>query len=122
QIEALLGRDWIGAPHSRDPLILCGDFNAVPRSRVYARMSAHLRDAQTVPPQGRPAPTFPSRLPLLRLDHIFVSRSVDVTRATTVRTAEARLASDHLPVVVDFVVTPATKRHAAHAALAGAHA
>ena len=110
QIEALLGREWIEHPTCREPLMLCGDFNAVPRSRVYARMAACLRDAQVAAPNARPLATFPSRLPFLRLDHVFVSRSIDVTRAQTLRTPEARLASDHLPVVVDFVVAPTTAR------------
>jgi endonuclease/exonuclease/phosphatase family metal-dependent hydrolase len=112
QVEALFGRDWIGAPTCRDPIILTGDFNAVPRSRVYGRIAARLRDAQKLGPARKPKATFPSRLPLLRLDHVFLSRSFEVTRAETLRTQEARIASDHLPLFVDFIVKPASARPA----------
>jgi endonuclease/exonuclease/phosphatase family metal-dependent hydrolase len=104
QVEALFGRDWMGAPHCHEPVLLTGDFNALPRSRVYARIAARLRDAQTLGPARRSKATFPSRLPVLRLDHVFVSRSIEITRAETLRTQEARIASDHLPLFVDFVV------------------
>jgi len=111
QVEALFGRDWIGSPHCREPVILIGDFNAIPRSRVYGRITAHLRDAQVIGATRRPKATFPSRLPFLRLDHVFVSRTIEVMRAETVRTQEARIASDHLPLFVDFTVKPAVSRH-----------
>jgi endonuclease/exonuclease/phosphatase family metal-dependent hydrolase len=110
QVEALFGRDWIGAPNCHEPVILTGDFNAIPRSRVYARITARLRDAQKLGPARKPKATFPSMLPILRLDHVFLSKTFDVTRAETVRTPETRVASDHLPLFVDFVVKPAVVR------------
>jgi hypothetical protein len=39
---------------------------------------------------------------MLRIDHVFVSRSVRVTGVHVPRHAAARIASDHLPLVVDF--------------------
>ncbi|MCA6106780.1 endonuclease/exonuclease/phosphatase family protein [Bradyrhizobium cenepequi] len=45
--------------------------------------------------------TFPSRLPILRLDRIYVDRGGDILKSWTDR--EARLYSDHLPVVADIV-------------------
>jgi endonuclease/exonuclease/phosphatase family metal-dependent hydrolase len=104
QIDALLGPDWLGHPTCREPVIVAGDFNAVPRSRVYQRIVAHLRDAQTWLGTSCQRPTYPSRAPLLRLDHIFVSRSIEVLRAEVIRTPLARIASDHLPLLVDFRV------------------
>ncbi len=112
QVEALFGREWIGSPNCREPVILTGDFNAIPRSRVYARLTSRLRDAQKLGPARRPKATFPSMLPMLRLDHVFLSRSFEVTRAETLRTPETRIASDHLPLFVDFVVKPALLRPA----------
>ncbi|MDB5570193.1 MAG: endonuclease [Hyphomicrobiales bacterium] len=114
QVDALLGRDWIGSPSCREPVIIAGDFNAVPRSRVYARLASSLKDAQCIAGRRKPQATFPSRLPLLRLDHVFVSKSIEVQRAETVRTQEARIASDHLALFVDFTVKPLSAR-AAHA-------
>jgi endonuclease/exonuclease/phosphatase family metal-dependent hydrolase len=108
QIETLLGPDWLGHPDCRDPVVLAGDFNAAPRTRVYRRLSARLADAQRAPCVRRARATFPTRFPTLRIDHVFVSRSIEVLAAATVRTPLARLASDHLPVVVDLrIAVPA---------------
>jgi endonuclease/exonuclease/phosphatase family metal-dependent hydrolase len=104
QIDRLLGPDWFCHPGCREPVIVTGDFNAIPRSRVYRRLTAHLQDAQTALGRSRQKPTYPSRAPFLRLDHVFVSHSIEVLRAETVRTPVARIASDHLPVLVDFQV------------------
>jgi endonuclease/exonuclease/phosphatase family metal-dependent hydrolase len=111
QIDQLLGPDWLGHPACREPVIVAGDFNAIPRSRVYQRLAAHLRDAQTWLGTSRQRPTYPSRAPLLRLDHIFVSRSIEVLKTETIRTPLARIASDHLPLLVDFRVIT-RERHA----------
>jgi endonuclease/exonuclease/phosphatase family metal-dependent hydrolase len=105
QIEALLGPDWLGHPKCSDPVILLGDFNAVPQSRAYRRIAARMRDAQTAPQILRAQATFPSRMPMLRIDHVFVSAGVEVTRAEPIRTPLARAASDHLPLLVEFRLT-----------------
>lgn len=107
QVDALLGPEWLGHPDCRDPVILMGDMNAPTRSRAYRRLTANLHDAQRVPGRRSSAPnraTFPSRYPSLRLDHILVSRSVQVLDARTVRTPLASFASDHLPVVAELMV------------------
>ena len=109
QVDALLGHDWLGHPACREPAILLGDFNAPPRSRAYQRLTAHLRDAQVASRLHRPKPTFPARLPMLRIDHVFVSRMIDVARVEIIRTPLARVASDHLPILVEFHVS--TKEH-----------
>jgi endonuclease/exonuclease/phosphatase family metal-dependent hydrolase len=106
QIAALLGPDWLGHMDFREPRILLGDFNAVPRSAAYKAIARNLSDAQMlVQPRRRPQPTFPAPLPTLRLDHVFVSAtSVQVTGVDVPRGMPARVASDHLPLVVDFEV------------------
>jgi endonuclease/exonuclease/phosphatase family metal-dependent hydrolase len=106
QIEELLGPEWLGHPACRDPVVLLGDFNARPRSRSYRKLTARLQDAQSLY-GGRGRRTFPSRLPALRIDHAFVGLAIKVTRVDTVRTRLARVASDHLPLVVDFELDPA---------------
>jgi endonuclease/exonuclease/phosphatase family metal-dependent hydrolase len=109
QVDALLGPEWLAHASCREPVVLLGDFNASPRSRAYQRMIAHLQDAQTVSRLHRPRPTFPTRLPLLRIDHVFVSRTIEVVRAEVVRTPLARIASDHLPLLVELQVAPGRK-------------
>jgi endonuclease/exonuclease/phosphatase family metal-dependent hydrolase len=107
QVAALLGPQWLGGADHRDPKILLGDFNAVPRSAAYKAITRELGDAQLVQePRRRPKRTFPARLPTLRLDHVFVSRtSVQVTGIDVPRSALSHVASDHLPLVVDFEVS-----------------
>ena len=101
QAKTLLGQNWLGHPDCRDPVILLGDFNARRRSVVYRRFTARLRDAQLVL-HKRARRTFPARMPMLRIDHIFCSRSVDVLGVEVPRSQLVRTASDHLPLVMDF--------------------
>jgi endonuclease/exonuclease/phosphatase family metal-dependent hydrolase len=104
QVEALLGGGWLGHPECRGrPAVLLGDLNAVPRSRAYARLAGRLRDAQrTLPGRHRPLPTFPARWPMLRIDHAFLGEGVEALRAEVPRGTPERIASDHLPLVVDL--------------------
>jgi endonuclease/exonuclease/phosphatase family metal-dependent hydrolase len=102
QVDALLGPDWLSHTDCRDPVILAGDFNSVPQGRTYRLLAAKLGATHRVIPVERGFPTFPSRLPLLGIDHVFASQSVEILAADVVRTPLARLASDHLPLVVDF--------------------
>ena len=101
QARTLLGQNWLGHPDGRDPVIVLGDFNARRRSVVYRRFTARLRDAQLVL-HKRARRTFPARMPLLCIDHIFCSRSVDVLGVEVPRSQLVRTASDHLPLVMDF--------------------
>jgi endonuclease/exonuclease/phosphatase family metal-dependent hydrolase len=107
QVEELLGPRWLGDPRCRDPIILLGDFNAPPRTRAYRRLARELRDAQLAAGHQRPRATFPAYLPVLPLDHVFVSPSVEVLGAEVVRTELTRVASDHLPLSVDIRLRPA---------------
>src|SRR5206468_2000141 len=48
--------------------------------------------------------TYPSRLPVVALDKVFVHGAVKAARSTPSRLALARVASDHLPLVVELEV------------------
>lgn len=104
QAEALLGPAFLGDPACRDPVVLLGDFNALPGSGVHRRLAARLPDAQGARAWLRP--TFPARLPLLRIDHVFVSRGIAVRGVRTLSGRLARIASDHLPLVADLDLAP----------------
>lgn len=106
QVEALLGPDWLGDPACQEPVVLIGDFNAVPRSRAYQRLARQLADAQCARPSPRPRATFPARLPVFRLDHAFVGRGIEVIHSFVPRTPLTRVASDHLPLVLDLRLVP----------------
>jgi len=114
QVAALLGDDWLGDTRCRDPMVLLGDFNATRRYAAYRALTERLCDVQRAPDggrrPGRVVRTFPSRLPVLRIDHVFVSASIEATGVFAPETALARVASDHLPLVVDLtVLTPPSR-------------
>lgn len=103
QLDSLFGENWLGSPECKGPRILLGDFNAIPGSRAYRRIAARMRDAQTLAGSHRRA-TWPAVMPFMPLDHVFLD-SPDgtdwrVREATVLRSPLARVASDHLPVVV----------------------
>jgi endonuclease/exonuclease/phosphatase family metal-dependent hydrolase len=110
QIEALLGPEWLDHPHCVDPVVLLGDFNSVWPSRPYRRISALLQDACLSAGQCRPQATFHSRMRLLRLDYLFFRGAIEVVRTHVPATRRTRLASDHLPLVVDLLVDAAPMR------------
>jgi endonuclease/exonuclease/phosphatase family metal-dependent hydrolase len=109
QAEALLGPDWLGDPACRAPTVLLGDFNATGWSRAYRRLGRRLTDARRLTGERRwrrGGASFPSRFPLLRIDHVFVSERVAVERVAVVDTPLARQASDHLPVLAEIRIGP----------------
>lgn len=106
QIECLLSEHWLNHPQCRDPVMLVGDFNMQPRSRSYRKLTGRLADAHRSRNRHYQA-TFPSRFPALRIDYAFVGPAIHVKRVETVRTPLARIASDHLPLVVDLEIDPA---------------
>jgi endonuclease/exonuclease/phosphatase family metal-dependent hydrolase len=106
QTDHLLGPEWIGRGDCAGPVALVGDFNLVPRSRVYHRLARRMLDAQRAPGVGRPQPTFPAAFPVLRIDHVFTRGDVSVRSVRVIRNDVTRVASDHLPLVVDLEVHP----------------
>jgi endonuclease/exonuclease/phosphatase family metal-dependent hydrolase len=80
-------------------LIFCADLNALPLSRVYRRFKDVLRDVQDAAGQAGLRRTYPSLLPLVRIDHIFVSAEVVIEGVIVPWTPLTRRASDHLPLV-----------------------
>ncbi|MBL28883.1 MAG: endonuclease [Rhodospirillaceae bacterium] len=118
QIVALTGDGWLGHDDCREPIVLCGDFNAGPRSFTYRTATRTLRDAQTAAHGSAPANTWFSTRPTARIDHVFVSPSLAVESVEVPRMGLARSASDHLPVIVDLWLgaageTPTDAREAA---------
>jgi endonuclease/exonuclease/phosphatase family metal-dependent hydrolase len=107
QARELAGPRWLGCEARHGPLILVGDFNATRGASAYRILTSDLKDAtKQAPRRGRMA-TFPSRSPVLRIDHVFVSDGVRVIDARVPATAHASTASDHRPLVVDFEIAPA---------------
>ena len=97
-----MGKDWIDGIPADEPVIVCGDFNALPGSAPYKLAASRLRDVQSATGGHRPLGTFSSLQPLVRLDHIFTSPHFQRQRVVVVRNDLTRVASDHLPLVADL--------------------
>ncbi len=83
-------------------LLVAGDFNSPLAPIKWAQEAMKHRANATVPIAER-TPTFPSRLPLLQLDHVF-ARHAQPTGSHVPRGAIWSRMSDHLPLIVDFAL------------------
>ncbi|MBL8892133.1 MAG: endonuclease/exonuclease/phosphatase family protein [Planctomycetaceae bacterium] len=99
QAEELV-REWIEPAKDLGPVVVCGDFNAAPKSSSWATLNRCLRDVEHGR-IGQPYPTYFSPYPLLRVDHIFVSEDIQTT-SQVITSRLAKIASDHLPVMTDL--------------------
>jgi endonuclease/exonuclease/phosphatase family metal-dependent hydrolase len=104
QIQAshLAGNAWLDHADCAWPAILLGDFNATSSSLVYRTLTAKLQPARRLARRKQPSSTFPSPLPVLRIDHLFVSPGIEVLDVFAPFDPLTRSASDHLPLVMDF--------------------
>ena len=83
------------------PAILCGDFNATPRHNAYKMIKRVMQDIEEQTPERLFRKTFPTRYPVVRLDHIFVNRHIKVDVVVPANHV-TKVASDHLPLVADL--------------------
>jgi endonuclease/exonuclease/phosphatase family metal-dependent hydrolase len=88
----------IAAAMANEALIVAGDFNMTPWSPAYRalRRDSFLHSAT------RFARTWPAPAPFMPLDHILYRGQVEVVNAAAWFGGPARMASDHLPVVVEL--------------------
>jgi len=102
QASDLVGKDWLGHAECQGPTILAGDFNATSITRPYQILASRLADCQRLIGQKPTIKTFPSGFPAIRIDHVFVSSDIRITGVRSAFSPLARMASDHLPLIVDF--------------------
>ncbi len=81
---------------AHDDLVLAGDFNCTPWSAPFRALLARLRRVHVA------RPSWPSRWPVLALDHVLYRGELAASDAEVVADRLARRASDHLPVVATF--------------------
>jgi endonuclease/exonuclease/phosphatase family metal-dependent hydrolase len=110
QARTLAGPAWLQHPRCKGPKILLGDFNATGASVVYRTLTSRLEAARNLAPHRSPTATFPSQLPVLRIDHLFVSPEIAVQDLFAPFDSLTRVASDHLPLVMDFEIAAAAVR------------
>jgi endonuclease/exonuclease/phosphatase family metal-dependent hydrolase len=101
QIQDLRGAEWLARADRGAPLVVCGDLNSGRLSPAYRLLRKDLVDVQRAN-GSRARATWPSRLPFLRLDHLFTSRNLRVSRCEVFRDALSKVASDHLPLVAEL--------------------
>ena len=106
QAQLFTTAEWQAAIISDIPVILLGDFNSLRGSRPYRTLNRHLRNVRELIQATGPIGTFPTRFPVLAVDHIFVNGSIEPVSLTVHRSPLARIASDHFPLVAQFVRSP----------------
>ena len=87
------------AEQSGRPYLLAGDFNNPPRGGFYRHLKARLTDSFARGGLGSGF-TFPAKLPVMRIDYIWLGRGVSARRSTVIATR----ASDHRALVSDVAV------------------
>ena len=83
--------------------IVLGDFNEWTRGLTTRLLKAHLVSADLRPFMRR-AKTYPGIAPFMHLDHIYFDPTFQLTNIELVRTRQAKIASDHLPLVAEFTL------------------
>jgi len=102
QIKTLLSSDWMQQAEVSGPIILCGDLNTSPNSLVYKEICKRFKDSQLMLSGHRPSKTWFAGFPIRRIDHIFVTSEFSVNSIQASHRGLDRLASDHLPIILDL--------------------
>jgi endonuclease/exonuclease/phosphatase family metal-dependent hydrolase len=111
QTNALLSEEWLAHDDCYGPVVLCGDFNSLPGSLVYRKICQRLADSQAILEGHTPYATWFGHYPVGQIDHIFVTPDFEVDAISVPRTMLDKVASDHLPLIVDVKLKPAMQSH-----------
>jgi endonuclease/exonuclease/phosphatase family metal-dependent hydrolase len=114
QARELTGLNWLGSEARHDPTVLVGDLNATRGTRAYNVLTRELADAARLVSHRRRIATFPARSPVLRIDHVLVSRGIRIVDVRVPASALSRVASDHRPLVVDLEISLAGGLQSSH--------
>ncbi len=99
QLRRFLNSEVLKHVHKHTPVIAGGDFND-----VWGTLGRRLM----IPAEFRAAShrikTFPAFMPIRTLDHVFYRGDIDLDHSFASHTENARQASDHLPMVADFLL------------------
>lgn len=99
QVRRLLESGPIRRVRSNTPLLVGGDFN-----ETFQRLQRQIIEPAGLRPAARPLPTFPAAMPIQPLDRIYYRGPLRVESAFVGHTKLARQASDHRPLIADFVM------------------
>lgn len=104
RVQATTLADLVHDNRSSGPSVVLGDFNEWARGLTADILSSRLESVDLTKhlPRRR---SYPGIFPLFHLDHIYYRGRIDVVRVELVRTRQALMASDHLPLVADLLLT-----------------
>jgi endonuclease/exonuclease/phosphatase family metal-dependent hydrolase len=103
QAQLLIADKLLNNPKFYGSRIMLGDFNEWTRGLTTRLLKAHLVSADLRPFMRR-AKTYPGIAPFMHLDHIYFDPTFQLTNIELCRTRQAKMASDHLPLVAEFTV------------------
>jgi endonuclease/exonuclease/phosphatase family metal-dependent hydrolase len=101
QAQLLIADKLLSNPKFYGSRIMLGDFNEWTRGLTTRLLKAHLVSADLRPFMRR-AKTYPGIAPFMHLDHIYFDPTFQLANIELVRTRQAKMASDHLPLVAEF--------------------
>ncbi len=105
QAQLLLGEKVLAHPELHPPRLVVGDLNEWTRGLTTRLLRSSFQTFK--PRHGMRVPaTFPGLLPFLTLDHCFYEPPLQLLESHLVRTPTALIASDHLPLLADFTLSP----------------
>jgi len=97
--------------YSGMPIIICGDFNDIPESRTYLKMTDEFIDAGKYL-DSDDCFTYPTEKPEKRIDYVFLGKPGEQNSEATIFSTKLfvleSVASDHLPVIAEFEIKKKT--------------
>jgi endonuclease/exonuclease/phosphatase family metal-dependent hydrolase len=100
QVRRFLNSDVLKHAHKSTPIIAAGDFND-----AWGRLRRRLLEPAGFTPTAKRVRTFPAFMPMRTLDWIYYRGNIALHHAFASRTEIAKQASDHLPLVADFLIS-----------------
>ena len=102
QGRKLIAPELLADEALESPRIVLGDFNEWTTGLATKLLRSHMESAD-VRGHLRRSRTYPGLLPFLHLDHIYYDPALQLESLSLCRTRKALVASDHLPLVGEFV-------------------
>ena len=103
QARQLVGADILMNAELQGTRVVLGDFNEWTHGLTSRLLATHLESVDLRHHIGR-TKTYPGVLPLPHLDHIYFDPTLQLERFTLHRSRTALVASDHVPLVADFLL------------------
>jgi endonuclease/exonuclease/phosphatase family metal-dependent hydrolase len=104
QARHLLSDRVLNSSRLRGPRVVLGDFNEWTRGVATRLMGTNFESADRRLLGRRRS--YPGLFPVLHLDHLYYDKVLALSAVGLHRSSLALIASDHLPLVADFEITP----------------